>query len=171
MDRLSFSAQNEKDSFRLSFFVLHCRKRWFAQSDPKTPLSGVGGANISSRELSARSAGSSLVFRSKWKRQLQAVFFHFALSETMARTERPQVAPSRGWGCKHKFARIVRAQRGLESRFPLKRRSSPNGLLFFVLHCQKRWFAQSDPKTPLSGFTVKFRWGEYPAIISGYTPS
>ena len=27
-------------------------------------------------------ASSSLVFRSKWKRQLQAVFFHFALSET-----------------------------------------------------------------------------------------
>ena len=34
-------------------------------------------------------ASSSLVFRSKWKRQLQAVFFRFALSETMARTERP----------------------------------------------------------------------------------
>ena len=50
-------------------------------------------------------ASSSLVFRSKWKRQLQAVFFHFALSEMMARTKRPQVAPSRGWGCKYKFAR------------------------------------------------------------------
>ena len=87
--RVSFSAQNGKDSFRLSFFILHCRKRRLAQSNPKTPLSGVGGVNISSRELSARSAGSSLVFRSKWKRQLQAVFFHFALSEMMARTERP----------------------------------------------------------------------------------
>ena len=75
-------------------------------------------------------ASSSLVFRSKWKRQLQAVFFHFALSEMMARTKRPQVAPSRGWGCKYKFARNrSRAGRRAERRpqtvdcFPLKAKS------------------------------------------------
>ena len=52
-------------------------------------------------------ASSSLVFRSKWKRQLQAVFFRFALLETMARTERPQVAPPRGWGCKYNSREIA----------------------------------------------------------------
>ncbi len=33
----------------------------------------------------------------------------------------------------------------------------------------KRDSPQSDPKSPLSGLIVQVRWGEYPAIISGYT--
>ena len=56
---------------------------------PHSPLPGVGGVNIVREKLPTRSAGSSLVFRSKRWRQLLAVFFRFAPMENCARPKRP----------------------------------------------------------------------------------
>ena len=78
MDRLSFSAQRTKDSIKLSFFCAFrervrnhidnpskppfdkggfawSRKRDSPRSGPKSPLSGLGGVNISSREIARAS--------------------------------------------------------------------------------------------------------------------
>ena len=82
-------------------------------------------------------ASSSLVFRSKWERQLQAVFFHFAMPETMARTERPQDAPFRGRGCKHKFARNRAREARVRVSFSAQNGKDSFRLSFFILHCRK----------------------------------
>ena len=59
----------------------------------QTPLSGVGGVNINSRVFIDREAGSSLVFRSKRRRQLKAVFFRFVLAQTMTCTKLHTATP------------------------------------------------------------------------------
>ena len=60
-----------------------------------SPLSGVGGVNISSREIARAKRGLESRFPLKRRSSpARAAFFCFALSETMARTERSQVALS-----------------------------------------------------------------------------
>ena len=87
-------------------------------SDPKLPpVRGLGGVNKSSREMPARSAGSSLVFRSKSDGWLNANHFYFLQTDSH---ERPHVAPYQGVrGCQQKFARNAR-ECGLVARFPLQ---------------------------------------------------
>ena len=60
------------------------QKTRFATSDPKSPLLGVGGVNIVREKLPTRSAGSSLVFRSKTKQSKWAAFCYLCVPKNVS---------------------------------------------------------------------------------------
>ena len=111
-------------------FFIFCKQA--RTSDPKLPPSrGLEGVNKCSREKPARSAGSTLVFRSKSDGWLNANHFYFLQTDSH---ERPQVAPCQGVGGVRKCSREMHARSaGSSLVFRSKSKAYRNLSLLFCL--------------------------------------
>ena len=89
MDRLSFSAQNEKVGLMPTYLILHKLAR---TSDPKVPpVRGLGGVNKISREICLRVARARVSFSAQ--NEKVGLMPTFLILHKLARTSDPEVCP------------------------------------------------------------------------------